>query len=420
MRIVGSLATKFAPPFSLVLHYFIGAVFFNFVAISVLFLFGGNFEPPFYALHYAGAVHLFLLGFVMMTIFGALYQLIPVALEVPVFSFKAGYIQFYVYTAGIVLMTIAMYSGDLLFLLPYGGLLVYISMLIFAVNFFLSIRVLEKFDITSRFMISAVVSLVAGISAGLFLAFNFVYGFYSGSITKIITVHLLFSLFGAVFMVIMGVSMVLLPMFSLAHKFNDIYIKVSFYLINLSVFGGGILILIFDTAPAYIFAFGTFLISLALYVVQVFEIYRNRPRKTPDIGMDTMFWSHLLLIPVVFSTTAVLLWEKAVFTAGAVLMYGFLTLLIYGALYKIVPFLTWFHRFSSLVGKKKVPMLADMLPKKIPENQVMVYSAGLLMFIFGLLLQSKYVVLLGNVVMILGSLLFSYVVYYILSFKMEE
>ncbi|NPA57990.1 MAG: hypothetical protein GXN94_01720, partial [Aquificae bacterium] len=73
MRPVGSLATQFAPPFKLVLHYFITAVVLNVVSLSVLLAFAGKLTPPFYLFQYAGAVHLFLLGFVMMTIFGALY-----------------------------------------------------------------------------------------------------------------------------------------------------------------------------------------------------------------------------------------------------------------------------------------------------------------------------------------------------------
>ncbi|MFA6684990.1 MAG: hypothetical protein WCS26_06985, partial [Arcobacteraceae bacterium] len=43
-------------------------------------------------------------------------------------------------------------------------------------------------------------------------------------------------------------------------------------------------------------------------------------------------------------------------------MFGMIAPMILGHLYKIVPFLVWFERFSPLVGKQKVPMLADMIP----------------------------------------------------------
>ncbi|WP_456384555.1 hypothetical protein [Persephonella sp.] len=420
MRIVGSLATQFAPPFSLVLHYFIGSVFFNFLSILALTFYKGGFEPPFYLFSYAGFVHLFLLGFVMMTIFGALYQLIPVALEVPVFSFKAGYIQFYIYTAGIVVMVLSMLMDRFLGFLPLGGFLVYVSMLIFIFNFFLSIRNLEKKDITAKFLISANISLLIGITIGIFLALNFVFGIYTGSVTRFIVAHLFFTVFGFVFMVIMGVSMVLLPMFSLAHKFNDIYINVAFYLINVAVYGGGFSVIFADNPAVEYAVFLIFIASILLYIAQVVEIYRNRPRRTKDTGMDTMFFSHGFLIPAVISGLLIPIWEKAVFVFAGFLFLGFFNMLIYGSMYKIVPFLTWFHRFSSLVGKKKVPMLADMLPQKLPDFQVVVSATGLAVFIVGIVLSVEWIYLSGVFLMTAGSLIFIYVIYYVLSFRLEE
>ena len=47
---------------------------------------------------------------------------------------------------------------------------------------------------------------------------------------------------------------------------------------------------------------------------------------------------------------------------GFSVMFGMIAPMILGHLYKIVPFLVWFERFSPLVGKQKVPMLADMIP----------------------------------------------------------
>jgi len=118
-----------------------------------------------------------------------------------------------------------------------------------------------------------------------------------------------------------------------------------------------------------------------------------------------------LLIPI---------WEKAVFVFAGFLFLGFFNMLIYGSMYKIVPFLTWFHRFSSLVGKKKVPMLADMLPQKLPDFQVVVSATGLAVFIVGIVLSVEWIYLSGVFLMTAGSLIFIYVIYYVLSFRLEE
>lgn len=47
------------------------------------------------------------------------------------------------------------------------------------------------------------------------------------------------------------------------------------------------------------------------------------------------------------------------------LLYGFLFAFIVAHLYKIAPFLIWYHYVSPFVGKRKIPMLEDMIIKKI-------------------------------------------------------
>ena len=52
-------------------------------------------------------------------------------------------------------------------------------------------------------------------------------------------------------------------------------------------------------------------------------------------------------------------------------------------LYKIVPFLIWFHRFSTLVGKVKVPLLKDVLPEKRTKSQLQPSGLALLILLPG-------------------------------------
>ena len=45
---------------------------------------------------------------------------------------------------------------------------------------------------------------------------------------------------------------------------------------------------------------------------------------------------------------------------GLLALAGLVGLAILGMLYKIVPFLVWFHSYSHHIGRAKVPALADM------------------------------------------------------------
>ncbi len=419
MRIAGNLATQFAPPFSLVLHYFLGSFIFNLISMVSFYWFSGGFEPPFYSFSYAFLAHTFLLGFVMITIFGALYQLIPVALEVPIFSFTIAYLQFYIYLIGILLFIYSLWTGNTKIMLA-GAVLLFFSFLMFLFNFFMSIRGLEKNSITARFLIWANVSLFIGSFIGLYMVFGFVFGFPVQNIENMVYAHLIFTLFGFVFMVIMGVSIVLLPMFSLSHKFNDAYINLSFFVMVISVFGGGVITLFFGSGPVYYSVFLMITSALILYILQVYEIYNTRARRVRDIGIDVMFGSHLFIPVFALFTILTPLSEKLVFAAGFSLIFGFINFLIYGSMYKILPFLTWFHRFSSLVGKKKVPMLNEMLPERLPFYQIVISFFGVTLFLIYLLIPIDFLFYLSVTLMIIGSVLFIYINIYVLRYKQEE
>ena len=59
----------------------------------------GAFASP----HVVGVAHLFTLGWLTTTIFGALYQLLPVALGAPLRSVRAGHASFWTFVPGVAL-----------------------------------------------------------------------------------------------------------------------------------------------------------------------------------------------------------------------------------------------------------------------------------------------------------------------------
>ena len=419
MKVVGNLATQFAPPFSLVLHYFIGGFVFHLISMFSLYLYSEGFELSFLSFPYAFLTHLFLLGYVMMIIFGALYQLIPVALEVPIFSFSLGYLQFYLYLTGIIFFTLSLFNVNLSVML-IGAVFVFLSFLIFGFNFFMSVKNLENFSITAKFLISATVSLLIGAFIGVFMVLNFIYGFYAGNIENLVYAHIIFTLFGFVFMVIMGVAIVLLPMFSLSHKFKDSYLKLSFFIMLFAVFGGGVSIILLQNSFIYYTVFLIVVSATVLYLLQVYEIYSKRGRRIRDIGIDTMFASHLFLVVFIVSLLLTPFSERFIFLSGFSFIFGFINFLIYGSMYKILPFLTWFHKFSNLVGKKKVPMLNDMLPKRLPSYQIVISFIGVTLLLAYLLKPLHFIFYIHTTMIVVGSILFIYINIYVLRFKGEE
>jgi hypothetical protein len=72
------------------------------------------------------------------------------------------------------------------------------------------------------------------------------------------------------------------------------------------------------------------------------------------------------------------------FTTQLENVYGFLgllgvvTLAILGMLYKIVPFLVWYARYSQDIGRSKVPALAELYSTRLQAVGYWLFVAGLL------------------------------------------
>ena len=85
-------------------------------------------------------------------------------------------------------------------------------------------------------------------------------------------------------------------------------------------------------------------------------------------------------------------------------MVGFIGFLINGHLYKIVPFLVWFERFSPHVGKEKVPMLHEMYPKSQSSMMFWYSSIGTVIGGVGLLTQNEFMFKAGASLLMIGAI----------------
>ena len=64
-------------------------------------------------------------------------------------------------------------------------------------------------------------------------------------------------------------------------------------------------------------------------------------------------------------------------------LLGLVGLAIIGMLYKIVPFLVWFHSYSRHIGRAKVPALADMYSTRLQVAGYWTYLAALVIISVG-------------------------------------
>jgi len=394
------ISKDFAPPLKLVAPFFKIGVIFYLIAMVALLAFSATFSYQEMAV--AGWIHLFLLGFVMVVIFGAMAQLIPVVLEVGHAIVDLYYVILPLLGVGAILMVAGFWIEPSL--LPYGGLLVLVSMIIFATEAFATLKNAEIKTLTVKTIAVTNTYLLLGILTGFAIALG-LSGVISIDVDTMLKAHVYAVLGGFVLLTIMGLSLTLIPMFSLAHGFDETPIKRGFNLVAVGVGMVFIGALIGFDMMQWLGYFST-LVGIGFYIYQIYIIYKLTVRKEMDVWARSMIFGFASLMLSLAFGVVYLLGASTSWLHASVwfFMLGFIGFLINGHLYKIVPFLVWFERFAPLVGKEKVPMLHEMYPKEKADMMFWYSSAGTVLAGLGLLITSDLMFKSGATFMIVGAI----------------
>ena len=401
-----NISQQFAPPFKLVSSFFI--------SIALLF----NFDIT--LLHSQSTmvlswVHLYLLGFVMMSIFASMAQLLPVVLEVEHFSIDLYYIVNPLLFIGTVLIFLGFYKYPML--LSYGGVIVFISFFVFLFESFLTIKKVEKLNFLSSTVLVANIFLFLGLIVAILLSFVYT-GVLNFDLKALMLSHIYLVFVGYLGITIISMSYILIPMFWLSHSFNNIYLKIAFYKISI-----GVVLVVFsqliDVSFFKYFGYLEVLLGFVFYIYKLYLIFKTKVRKQKDI-----YYLYIVFAVISFILALILscfyfiyLNDYILSVAGFVFLIGFLSPMITAHLYKIVPFLVWFHRFSSLVGKQKVPMLADMVPLKSSNFGFSFYLIGFILSLIAFSLNSDILFKSAVSFLFIGTLFIVKDVFYIINFK---
>lgn len=411
-----SISKEYAPPFEMIAPFFkVGTFFYLAGVIFLLFLDPGSSYAD---LHIVGWAHWFLLGFVMMIIFGAMAQLVPVVVEVGHFSVDLYLIIWPLLMAGTMIM-----STGFIFapgILPYGGVLVLVAMIIFLYDTTMTLKRVQYISLTVKTVAAANLFLLSGILTGFVMSLAIGEGI-SVDINKWLGVHAVLVLGGYVTLTIIGLSLILLPMFGLSHGFDETPINRAFKLMIAGVLGYFFSALIGMESGTYL-SLAVMFAAAGFYLQQIIIIYKTRARKENDIWAKSMFFGYgslfaALLLGILWFLTGA---ERLLLAAAWFLIMGFFTFLINGHLYKIIPFLVWFKRYSPLVGKERVPMLHEMYPKKEAEYEFIFSALGVTIAGIGVLVGSATLFKAGVSFLIVGAGFMFYSVGWMINYGKEK
>ncbi len=421
------LSTKNAPSPSVVLpHYAAGAIFFI-IASVMLFFVSDDLANTFIGPKILGLTHILVLGWITVIIFGALYQLIPVVMEVKLFSETLAHISFYTLITGTVLLSYTFWNNYInqTIYLQIGGTLIFISVILFVINVLFSALKTKQKTLENSFIVTAAGWLLLTVLLGIFITLNPVLHFVPKSNLELLKIHAHFGIIGWFMMLVIGVSSTLLPMFFIAHKLNRTFLYLTYYFTN-----GGLIVLMltlyFDTNILFKITAGLILLSGILFFIKYnFDAYKKRLRKKLDIGMKLSVFAFILLfLTLIFGIFSVLnldilsKYNSSIYAAyGISLILGFLSALILGQMYKTLPFIIWLKLYQDKVGKFKIPMPAHIYSAKVANWHYYSFITAMIIILAGVLLKESILIKISAVAFFITASLYTFNTFKILFHK---
>lgn len=355
-----------------------------------------------YRPHTVAVAHLFILGFILSVVMGSVYQLVPVALETKLYSERLVWSQAACHLIGVTAMVAMFYRWDMKEV-GHAGSLVYLGMILFVYNIGRTLGRVPKPNVVSAFIVAAILWLFLTMTAGLMVAANKFWPFLPANPLGIMHAHAHLGIIGIFVMLIVGVSLKLVPMFALSELQSVARAWWSFLLINIGL--AWLVWAIVANIPAMEqTCAGLIVAGLMIYGVELVAIVRGRKRRTLDWGLLYFLTAIVFFVPTIASGVVVLgsleeptEWTMRMESVYAILgLFGVVILAILGMLYKIVPFMVWFHSYSAHIGRATIPALADLYSARLQAIGFVFYLAGIACVCGGLMADLRITVRVGT------------------------
>lgn len=184
-----------------------------------------------------------------------------------------------------------------------------------------------------------------------------------------IQAHLTFGLCGWVGGLISAVAWQLVPMFYLVPAFDR---RLPRLVLGLLVLGLAGCLVVLGLAEAGVdVGAGVMLAAsapaaLAVWGVSPVVLLQGLRRRKRGADGSVRFWYAALPVALAVGPLAVVAWAATdprwAVAFGWLAAWGWAGTIVHGMLTRIVPFLTWFHRFSPLLGRRRVPAMRELFP----------------------------------------------------------
>jgi len=381
------------------------------------------------------ATHLVVLGFICTVVMGAMYQLVPVALETKLYSERLAKWQFVIHVIGFIGMVWMFNVWNMKQVGHFGSALA-LGVGLFIYNMARTLWRVPKWSVVATAITAALVWFSLTIFVGLSIAaakcaYEATEGLatadgvkemlnglqvVAGIVSRFDAIgamhaHAHLGVVGFFVMLIVGVSYRLIPMFTLTEVQSKRRAALSILLLNIGLAGSVVTILLRSN---WKLVFTTIAVTgLAVFGWELCAMLRARKRPALDWGLKTFLVAVAMLLPVAL-LALVLSWPTLPLNPffgllenvyGFLGLFGVVTLAILGMLHKILPFLVWFGVYSPHVGRAQLPLTTQMVSERAQVGGLIAYLVGLAVISVAILRESELGVRVGGV-FLFASLLF--------------
>ena len=338
-------------------------------------------------------VHLVTIGWLSLTMCGALGQFIPVLTERPLYSNRLPLPALALLVSGLAALILGFLrlDGRVPMELPFlsvAALLLGAGFTLVIWNLACTLWSARPLALPARFVATGLAAVGVAVTLGMTFAFvldqtatgSVFVRIHSGALP----IHIIAGLGGWLTITTMGVSYRLLAMFMLAPDIDETRSRVTLWSASAAlgiVVGGGFAAVLAEMSLAVVLASVLVLavLALALYGRDVLQLYRSRRRRSLELNsrMGAIALANLALSALLCVVLAAL--GRFSEYVGAVVFlsaFGWLSGFMLAQMYKIVAFLTWLEVYGPVLGKAPTPRVQDLVAERLAMRWFLLFFAG--------------------------------------------
>ncbi len=281
------------------------------------------------------------------------------------------------------------------------------SFLLVGLVYFSFIALKELFKVPNKtYIVKGIITSLLFLNLAFLIAIHLIVSHATSNISElhynIVALHYNYIFFGFIFLLIVSISFQVVPMFWVADNYSQNEQKYILYITSI--------LLVLYPINIFLELNLEILYKLIISIISIYFAYltikklKNRKRKLKDISIYFYTTSMIFLIIGIAYWIGLSFFDLPISILAILLGLGFVATLMNGMLYKIVPFLTWFHLTSS--GNFNVPTMRDMIGTKKTEQQFWVHFTSIILFCIGFLFQFNIIIKLGAILFIISNILF--------------